>query len=61
MLDHILALETNDISIDRFTEIALLVKEFDPALKSKQEIDLLLLRCFHLDRNTELKELLYEK
>ena len=50
--------ETSDISLDKFQDIALFVKSYDPKLETKQNIDRKLLRCFHLDSSKELKAII---
>ena len=50
--------ETSNISIDRFQQVALIVKEYHPNLKTKNNIDINLLRCFHLEESIELTKAL---
>jgi len=49
--------ETSDISLEVFQEIALTVKDYQPNLQTKHGIDINLLRCFHLDESEKLIEL----
>lgn len=53
--------ETSDISLETFQQVALLVKQYQPNLKSKQNIDVKLQRCFHLDENEQLMRLVNGK
>ena len=46
--------ETSNISIERFQEMALLVKKYTPQLETKQNINKELLKCFHLDADIEI-------
>lgn len=50
--------ETSDISIETFQNIALSVKSYNPDIKTKNNIDINLLKCFHLEENEELKKYL---
>ena len=50
--------ETSDISIDIFQEIALAVQEYHPDLQTKHNIDTTLLRCFHLEKSDALNSLM---
>ena len=50
--------ETSNISIDKFQEIALFIKDYDPNLVTKQNIDKNLLRCFSLERSEKLKAIM---
>lgn len=50
--------ETSDASIDKFQEIALFIKDYDPKLETKQDIDKQLLRCFSLESSEELQALI---
>ena len=50
--------ETSNVSIDKFQEIALFIKNYDPSLETKQDIDKKLLRCFNLERSEKLKAIL---
>jgi len=50
--------ETSDVSIDKFQEIALFIKDYEPNLESKQDIDKKLLRCFNLERSEKLKAII---
>lgn len=49
--------ETSDISIDVFQEIALAVKDYQPNIQTKQVIDVNLAKCFHLDKSEDLLKL----
>ncbi len=50
--------ETSNLSIDKFQEIALFIKDYDPNLETKQDIDKKLLRCFNLERSEKLKAII---
>ena len=50
--------ETSNISINKFQEIALFIRNYNPELKTKQNIDKKLLRCFHLENSNKLKEII---
>ena len=50
--------ETSNVSIDKFQEIALFIKDYDPNLETKQDIDKKLLRCFSLERSKKLNEII---
>ena len=50
--------ETSDISIDKFQEIALFISNFDHNTETKQNIDKNLLKCFSLERNLELQKII---
>jgi hypothetical protein len=50
--------ETSDISLDEFQKIALLVKEYEPTIQTKQNIDINLLKCFYLEESEELNKIL---
>ena len=52
--------ETNNISIDKFQEIALFVQNFEPASDTKNDIDPMLLRCFYLDNDDEFIKIISE-
>lgn len=40
-------------SADRYRQIALMVKDYSPAIKTKKNIDIDLLKCFELDRDPD--------
>jgi len=46
--------ETSDVSLDKFQEMALLVKRFSPDLSTKQDINKKLLKCFYLESDPEI-------
>ncbi len=50
--------ETSSISIDKFQEIALFIKDHNPNLETKHNIDKKLLRCFSLEKSEELKAIM---
>lgn len=50
--------ETSNVSIDKFQEIALFIKDYDPNLEAKQDIDKKLLRCFNLEKSEKLKAII---
>ena len=50
--------EKSDVSLERFQEIALIVKEYHPSLETKNNIDLNLLKCFHLEESEKLNKVL---
>jgi len=50
--------ETSDISLERFQEVALAVKSYSPDIETKNDIDKNLLKCFYLKDNEQLNELL---
>jgi len=50
--------ETSNVSFDKFQEIALFIKDYDPSLETKQNIDKKLLRCFHLEQSEKLKAII---
>lgn len=51
--------EKSEVSLDRFQEIALFLKDFSSNLESKNNIDPRLSGCFELESNKELKEIIY--
>lgn len=53
--------ETSNISIDQFQEIALFMKSYAPEIKSKNNIDPKLARCFQLERSSELNSIIYSE
>lgn len=50
--------ETSDISLEKFQDIALAVKSYNPVIKTKNNIDRNLLKCFYLKDDEELNEYL---
>ena len=50
--------EKSDFTIDRFQQIALAVKEFQPDMRTKNDIDINILKCFHLENSEDLKKVL---
>ena len=44
--------------MDKYQDISLFIKNYTPDIKSKQQIDIDLLKCFALDKSTELNELI---
>ncbi|MCP3850532.1 MAG: hypothetical protein GY694_09890 [Gammaproteobacteria bacterium] len=50
--------ETSNISIDRFQEVALFIKDYNPNLETKHNIDKNLLKCFYLEKSVELKAIM---
>ena len=48
--------ETSNISLDKFQEIALIVKEYQPEMETKNNIDINLLKCFYLEESAELNK-----
>ena len=50
--------ETSNISLDTFQEVALIVKEYQPTIESKHNIDINLLKCFHLESYGKLNKVL---
>ena len=48
--------ETSNISLDKFQEIALIVKEYQPEIETKNNIDINLLKCFYLEESAELNK-----
>ena len=50
--------ETSDISLDIFQDIALAVKSYSPVIKTKNDIDPNLLKCFYLAGDEKLNEYL---
>ena len=50
--------ETSKISIDKFQEIALFIKDYNPNLGTKHNIDKNLLRCFNLEKSKELNAII---
>jgi len=50
--------ENSDISLERFQNIALAVKSYSPDIETKNNIDLNLLKCFHLKDYEKLNEYL---
>jgi hypothetical protein len=50
--------ELGGVSIDKFQKIALFVKDYAPDIKSKNNIDVQLNKCFHLEQSDELMELI---
>ncbi len=47
--------ETSSISINKFQEVALFIKDYNPNLETKNNIDKNLLKCFNLEKSVELK------
>lgn len=45
--------EKGSYSADKFQQVAFLVKEYSPNIKSKQDIDIDLLKCFKLDQEPD--------
>lgn len=45
--------ETSNVSLDKFQEIALMVKEYEPEVKTKNNIDINILKCFYLGEDEE--------
>ncbi len=52
--------ETSDISIERFQEIALFIKNYKPQIETKAGIDINLNKCFHLEKSEGLARLVKE-
>tara|TARA_B100001063_G_C16353170_1_gene352362 strand:+ start:95 stop:433 length:339 start_codon:yes stop_codon:yes gene_type:complete len=50
--------EKSDISIDQFQKVALIVKDLQLDLQTKNNIDNNLLKCFNLDKSDELSKVL---
>lgn len=50
--------ETSDISLEKFQNIALAVQSYNPAIKTKNDIDLNLLKCFYLKDDEKLSKYL---
>ncbi len=50
--------DMSDVSIDKFQEVALFIKDYNPNLETKHNIDKNLLRCFNLDKSGELKAIM---
>ncbi|HEY7772828.1 MAG TPA: hypothetical protein VIC26_06590 [Marinagarivorans sp.] len=50
--------ETSDISLDRFQDVALAVKSYSPDIKTKNNVDVNLLKCFHLKDDEKLNKYL---
>lgn len=50
--------EMGTSSADKYQKIALFVKDYKPGLKTKNNIDVDLLKCFHLDKSDELSQLI---
>lgn len=50
--------EKSDISLDRFQEIALLVKEYNPDIETKNDIDINILKCFYLEDSAKIRRIL---
>lgn len=45
-------------SADKYQKISMLIKNYKPDIKTKNEIDIDLLKCFLLDESAELNELI---
>ena len=50
--------ESSNISLNVFTGISLFIKDYSPKLLSKNDIDVELNRCFHLEGSKELREII---
>lgn len=46
--------ETSDVSLEEFQEVALLVKDYSPKLEMKHDVDPELLKCFYLEDSDSL-------
>jgi len=53
--------EMGSSSADKYQEIALFIKNYKTSRKTKHDTDPELLKCFHLDENTGLLNLINEK
>jgi len=52
--------ETSNISIDIFSEISIFIKNYQPNLETKNDIDLELNKCFYLEGSVGLKNIIYK-
>lgn len=52
--------EISGESIEKFQEISLFIKNYRPDIKTKNNIDVDLYRCFHLRDSEELKNIIEE-
>lgn len=52
--------EKSEHSLDKFQEVALAVRNYNPQLNTKNDIDPNLNRCFFLEESEELREILSE-
>jgi len=50
--------ETSSISIEKFQNIALFIKDYEPQIDTKNNIDSKLNRCFVLESSAELKNII---
>jgi len=50
--------ETSSISINKFQEISLFIKDYTPQINTKNDVDIKLNRCFLLEGNPELKNII---
>ena len=50
--------ETSDVPLEKFQQIALFVRDFSPNVHSKNNIDPKLLRCFQLDKSPGLSDII---
>ena len=50
--------ELGSSSADKYQQISLFVKDYKPDIKTKNDIDIDLLKCFKLDESVELNQLI---
>lgn len=50
--------EVSDESIEKFQQISLFIKSYKPDVKTKNNIDADLYRCFHLKESAELRNII---
>ena len=49
--------ETGSYSADRYQQVSLMVKSYSPSIETKQNIDIDLLKCFHLSKDSDFIKL----
>lgn len=48
--------EKGSYSADKFQQVAFLVKDYSPAIQSKHNVDIELLKCFKLDQDSDFMQ-----